>query len=120
MTRHYFGDTHLSTCASPRTPDSQTGMLRRSSRLLLAYTPQRQSAFGAGWSRSSSTSADGGRSSLNPRTLILPADILPIALTEIQSRLESLVAYCCDIFIAHDAESIPLWRQGLGHRRCRA
>jgi hypothetical protein len=49
-----------------------------------------------------------------PRTLVLPADILPIALTEIQSRLESLVAYCCDIFIAHDAESIPLWRKDSG------
>jgi hypothetical protein len=49
-----------------------------------------------------------------PRTLILPTDILPIAITEIQSRLESLVAYCCDIFIAHDAESIPLWRKESG------
>ena len=49
-----------------------------------------------------------------PRTLILPTDVLPIALTEIQSRLESLAAYCCNIFIAHDGGSIPLWRKNWG------
>jgi hypothetical protein len=49
-----------------------------------------------------------------PRTLVLPADILPIALTEIQSRLESLVAYCCDIFIAHDGGSVPIWGNDSG------
>jgi hypothetical protein len=49
-----------------------------------------------------------------PRTLILPTDILPITLAEIQSRLDSLVAYRCDISIAHDAESIPLWRKESG------
>ena len=41
-----------------------------------------------------------------PKSLHLPPDTLPVALAEMESRLQSLVPYRCDIFIAHDGGSI--------------
>jgi hypothetical protein len=49
-----------------------------------------------------------------PKTLYVPYETLPATLAEIQSRLQSLVPYRCDIFIAHDGGSIPLWRRNSG------
>jgi len=49
-----------------------------------------------------------------PKTLCLPTDILPLALAEIQSWLQSLIAYRCDIFLVHGGESVPLWRKESG------
>ena len=49
-----------------------------------------------------------------PKTLHLPCDTLPVTLAEIESRLHSLVRYHCDIFIARDGASIPLWRKDSG------
>jgi hypothetical protein len=36
-----------------------------------------------------------------------PPDSPPFTLAEIQSRLQSLTAYGCDIFVAKDGASIP-------------
>lgn len=49
-----------------------------------------------------------------PKTLFLPAEALPVTLAEIRSRLESLVAYGCDIFVVHDGASVSLWRKDSG------
>lgn len=49
-----------------------------------------------------------------PKTLFLPSEALPITLAEIQSRLQSLVPYRCDIFVAHDGGSVPIWRKDSG------
>jgi hypothetical protein len=49
-----------------------------------------------------------------PKSLHLPCDTLPVTLAEIESRLHSLVRYHCDIFIARDGASIPLWRKESG------
>ena len=46
-----------------------------------------------------------------PKSLFLPSEALPITLAEIQLRLQSLVPYRCDIFVAHDGRSIALWRK---------
>ena len=39
---------------------------------------------------------------------------MPVTLTRIESRLQSLVPYCCDILIARNGGSIPLWRKDSG------
>jgi hypothetical protein len=49
-----------------------------------------------------------------PKSLHLPPDSLPVTLAEMESRLQSLVRYHCDIFIIHDGGSIPLWRKNWG------
>ena len=49
-----------------------------------------------------------------PKSLHLPPDTLPVTLAEMESRLQSLVSYRCDIFIAHSGGSIPLWRKNWG------
>jgi hypothetical protein len=49
-----------------------------------------------------------------PKCLHLPPDTLPVTFAEMESRLQSLVPYRCDIFITHDGGSIPLWRKDSG------
>jgi hypothetical protein len=49
-----------------------------------------------------------------PRSLYLPSDMLPVTMKKIQPRIQALVGYGCDLFIAHDTSSIPLWRKGSG------
>lgn len=50
-----------------------------------------------------------------PRSLYLPLEAFPVTLAEIDFRLQSLVPYRRDIFVACDGGSIPLWgrRRGL-------
>jgi hypothetical protein len=40
--------------------------------------------------------------------------MLPITLRAIQTRIQALAGYGCDLFIAHNPSSIPLWRKGSG------
>jgi hypothetical protein len=49
-----------------------------------------------------------------PKSFFLLPDILPLTLTEIQSRLLSLISYGRDIFITHDSASLPLWEEKSG------
>src|ERR1700740_3309050 len=49
-----------------------------------------------------------------PKTLYLSSEMLPITLREIQTRILALAGYGCDLFIAHNPSSIPLWRKGSG------
>jgi hypothetical protein len=49
-----------------------------------------------------------------PKTLYLPSEMLPVTLREIQIRIQVLAKYGCDLFIAHNTSSIPLWRKGSG------
>ena len=49
-----------------------------------------------------------------PKTLCLPLDTLPLTLKEIQTRIQTLIAYGCDLFIAYNTSNIPLWRKGSG------
>jgi hypothetical protein len=47
-----------------------------------------------------------------PKTLHLPSEMLPVTLKKIQTRIQALVGYGCDLFIAHNTSGIPLWRKG--------
>jgi hypothetical protein len=49
-----------------------------------------------------------------PKSLFLPPDAIPFALTEIDARLKTLIAFGTDIFIVGDHESILLWKNGTG------
>jgi len=49
-----------------------------------------------------------------PKALYLPKEMLPITLKQIQSRIEALIGYGCDICIAYDTAKIPLWRKDSG------
>lgn len=49
-----------------------------------------------------------------PKVLYLPSRILPITLREIQIRIQILIAYGCDIFIAIPDSNIPIWRNRSG------
>jgi len=49
-----------------------------------------------------------------PKSFSLLPEILPLTLTEIQSRLLSLISYGRDIFIIHDGASLPLWQEKSG------
>ena len=49
---------------------------------------------------------------VHPKTLHLPSEMLPVILKKIQTRIQALVGYGCDLFIAHNTSSIPLWRKG--------
>jgi hypothetical protein len=49
-----------------------------------------------------------------PKTLYLPSEILPVTLREIQTRIQALTKYGCDLFIRHETSSLPLWRNESG------
>jgi hypothetical protein len=49
-----------------------------------------------------------------PKSFFLLPEILPLTITEIQSRLLALISYGCDIFIVHDNASFPLWKENSG------
>src|ERR1700751_567400 len=49
-----------------------------------------------------------------PKTLNLSWEMLPINLREIQTRIQALAAYGCDLFIANNPSSIPLWHKDSG------
>lgn len=49
-----------------------------------------------------------------PQRLYLPFDTLPVTLKEIEFRIRTLTEYGCDISIAADASTIPLWHKTSG------
>ena len=49
-----------------------------------------------------------------PKSLFLPPYALPFKLSEIESRLKSLIAFGTDIFIVGNHKSICLWKNGSG------
>src|SRR5690349_5043384 len=49
-----------------------------------------------------------------PKSLFLPPDAIPFALTEIDARLKTLIAFGTNIFIAGDHQSIRFWKNGSG------
>ena len=40
--------------------------------------------------------------------------MLLVTVKEIETRIQALAGYRCDLFIAHNPSSIPLWRKGSG------
>ena len=49
-----------------------------------------------------------------PKTLCVSPETLPVTVKEIQTRIQALVGYGCDIFISQDYSNVPLWRKGTG------
>jgi len=49
-----------------------------------------------------------------PESFLLPPEVLPVALKEIETRLATLISYDRDIFILHDGARLPLWKKGRG------
>ena len=49
-----------------------------------------------------------------PHSFLLPPELLPVRLREIESRLEVLISYDCDIFVFHERARLPLWKNDSG------
>jgi hypothetical protein len=49
-----------------------------------------------------------------PKSLFLPPDAIPFTLTEMDARLETLIAFGVDIFLVGDHENIRFWKSGSG------
>jgi hypothetical protein len=49
-----------------------------------------------------------------PKSLVLPPDMIPFKMGEVESRLETLVAYDCAILVGNE-RNIPLWAKGSGY-----
>lgn len=49
-----------------------------------------------------------------PKSLYLSPEMLPVMLKTVQTRIEALTAYGCDLFIAHGSSHISLWRKESG------
>src|SRR5437667_7979668 len=52
-----------------------------------------------------------------PKSFCLTSDTLPFTLAAIQSRLETLIPYSTDIFVASPAGNLPLWTRGSGYEQ---
>src|SRR5438128_10968600 len=52
-----------------------------------------------------------------PKSFCLTSDTLPFTLVAIQSRLEPLIPYSTDIFVASPAGNLPLWTRGSGYEQ---
>lgn len=50
-----------------------------------------------------------------PKTLIVPLQLLPFTLAELDARLHALVAFGTDIFVLRNGESIRLWKHATGY-----
>jgi hypothetical protein len=56
-----------------------------------------------------------------PKFFVVPPNMLPFTVAEIQRRLESLIKYDCDIYLqkdllpSRDGEKIPLWMKDYGY-----
>jgi hypothetical protein len=50
-----------------------------------------------------------------PKCLVLPPDAIPFNMSEVESRLQPLMAYGADIFILGKAWNIPLWSKASGY-----
>ena len=49
-----------------------------------------------------------------PQSFLLPPEVLPVRLMEIETRLKTLISYDRDIFVLHDGARLPLWKKGGG------
>ena len=49
-----------------------------------------------------------------PQSFLLPVQVLPVRLVEIETRLKSLISYDRDIFILHHGAMSPLWKNDSG------
>jgi hypothetical protein len=49
-----------------------------------------------------------------PKNLYLPPDTLPFTLKIILSRIQTLIAFGCDVSIVHNGANIPVWRKESG------
>ena len=52
-----------------------------------------------------------------PKSFCLTSGTLPFTLVAIQSRLETLIPYSTDIFVASPAGNLPLWTRGSGYEQ---
>jgi hypothetical protein len=50
-----------------------------------------------------------------PKSLVLPLEMIPLGVETLESRLQSLVAYGCDIFLFGKEGNVPLWVRGSGY-----
>ena len=50
-----------------------------------------------------------------PKNLFLPLEMLPVSVTVLESRLNTLAAYVCDIHIIGREANMPLWLKGSGY-----
>jgi hypothetical protein len=49
-----------------------------------------------------------------PKTLYLLSEALPVTLKEIQTRIQTLIGYGCDLFVSEKSSNVPLWRKQAG------
>ena len=52
-----------------------------------------------------------------PKSFCIASDTLPFTLVAIQSRLETLIPYSTDIFVASPAGNLSLWTRGSGYEQ---
>jgi len=50
-----------------------------------------------------------------PKTLVLPLVTLPVSTSLLESRLQTLTAFNCDILVAGREGNVPLWSKGRGY-----
>lgn len=50
-----------------------------------------------------------------PKRFFLVPNTLPLSLSQIDARLQSLIAFGTDIFVIRDQERVPLWKNGSGY-----
>jgi hypothetical protein len=50
-----------------------------------------------------------------PKNFTLPLDMVPLSMGAAESRLTTLAAYACDIYIHRQEETIPLWHADTGY-----
>src|SRR5262249_51368634 len=50
-----------------------------------------------------------------PKNLVLPIDLLPFNLAQLNSRLNELITFGTDIFVLRNSETIRLWKHGAGY-----
>ena len=50
-----------------------------------------------------------------PKSLFLPFHLVPFTLAELDTRLNTLIAFGADIFVARDDEGVRLWKNGSGY-----
>ena len=50
-----------------------------------------------------------------PKNLFLPLEMLPISMGMLEARLNTLVAYGCDIHVLGEEGNVPLWIRGSGY-----
>jgi len=50
-----------------------------------------------------------------PKKLVLPINTVPLSMGAAESRLTTLSAYSCDIFVQHKERTVPLWFSQTGY-----